>query len=108
MGEFAMKILFFLALMTPFCLTSHTVRAQELEFPTVAKSCITCHGRDGRGRSPGFPNICGQKSIYMMQQLTLFRDKKRRSEVMNITTENLTDDDIRAVAEYYEAQPACK
>jgi len=45
--------------------------AFNLEFPTVAKPCITCHGLDGRGRSPGFPNLCGQKSIYMMQQLTL-------------------------------------
>ena len=103
-----MRILSRLTLLTSFCLAPLAIRAQELEFPAVAKSCLTCHGRDGRGRSPGFPNICGQKSIYMMQQLTLFRDKKRRSEVMNITTENLTDDDIRAVAEYYEAQPACK
>ncbi len=53
--------------------------AFNLEFPTVAKPCITCHGLDGRGRSPGFPNLCGQKSIYMMQQLTMFRDKKRQS-----------------------------
>jgi cytochrome c553 len=78
------------------------------EFPEVAKPCVTCHGHDGLGRSPGFPNICGQKSIYMMQQLTMFRDKERHSEVMNITAANLTDEDIRVIAEYYESQPACK
>ncbi len=103
-----MRILARLALLASFCLTPLAAQAQELEFPVVAKPCITCHGRDGRGRSPGFPNLCGQKSIYMMQQLTMFRAKKRRSEVMNITTENLTDDDIRAIAEYYESLPACK
>ena len=103
-----MRILTSLALVMSFCLAPATIQAQMLEFPAVAKPCITCHGRDGRGRSPGFPNICGQKSIYVMQQLTMFRDKKRQSEVMNITTENLTNDDIRAIAEYYEAQPACK
>ncbi len=103
-----MRILSCLALLASFYLTPLAVQAQELEFPAVAKPCITCHGRDGRGRSPGFPNLCGQKSIYMMQQLTMFRAKKRRSEVMNITTENLTDDDIRAIAEYYESLPACK
>ncbi len=97
-----------LALLASFCLTQLAAQAQELEFTVVTKPCITCHGRDGRGRSPGFPNLCGQKSIYMMQQLTSFRAKKRRSEVMNITTENLTDDDIRAIAEYYESLPACK
>ncbi len=70
-----MKILARLALLASFCLTPLAVQAQELELP-------------------GFPNLCGQKSIYMMQQLTMFRKKKRQSEVMNITTENLTDDDI--------------
>ena len=103
-----MRILTSLALVVSFCLAPATIQAQELEFPAVAKPCITCHGRDGRGRSPGFPNLGGQKSIYVMQQLTMFRDKKRQSEVMNISTENLTNDDIRAIAEYYEAQPACK
>ena len=103
-----MRILTSLALLVSFCLAPATIQAQELEFPAVARPCITCHGRDGRGRSPGFPNLCGQKSIYVMQQLTMFRDKMRQSEVMNITTENLTNDDIRAIAEYYEAQPACK
>lgn len=78
------------------------------EFPEVAKPCVTCHGQDGLGRSPGFPNLCGQKSIYMMQQLTMFRDKERHSEVMNITAANLTDEDIRIIAEYYESLPACK
>ena len=82
----AMRTLTRLALLASFCLTPLAVQAQDLEFPAVAKPCITCHGRDGRGRSPGFPNLCGQKSIYM----------------------NLTDNDIRAVAEYYEALPACK
>ncbi len=103
-----MRKLTSLALLVSYCLEPATIQAQEFEFTAVAKPCITCHGRDGRGRSPGFPNICGQKSIYVMQQLTLFRDKKRQSEVMNNTTENLTNDDIRAIAEYYEAQPACK
>jgi len=103
-----MRILTSFTLLVSFCPAPATIQAQELEFPAVAKPCITCHGRDGRGRSPGFPNLCGQKSIYVMQQLTMFRDKKRQSEVMNITTENLTDNDIRAVAEYYESLPACK
>lgn len=97
-----------LALLAAVWLTPAAIQAQELEFPAAAKPCVTCHGKDGIGRSPLFPNLAGQKSIYMIEQLTKFRDGKRRSEVMNITTENLTDDDIRAISEYYEAQPACK
>lgn len=97
-----------LTLVVAFLLPSGVVPAQEREFPEVAKPCVTCHGRDGRGSTPGYPNICGQKSIYLMQQLTMFRDKRRQSEVMSITAENLSDDDIRTIAEYYESLPACK
>ncbi len=49
-----------------------------------------------------------QKSLYMIEQLTHFRDGKRQGETMNIIAESLTDDDIRTISEYYEAQSACK
>jgi len=82
--------------------------AQSPEVPAAARPCITCHGRDGIGTSPGFPNLAGQKSIYLMEQLTSYRDGKRQSDMMNIAAAKLTDDAIRAIAEYYEALPACK
>ncbi len=44
----------------------------------------------------------------MIEQLTHFRDGKRQGETMSIITESLTDDDIRIISEYYEAQSACK
>jgi cytochrome c553 len=103
-----MKTLVRIALLASVCLVPPATHAQEPEFPAVAKSCITCHGRDGVGTSPGFPNLAGQKSIYMMEQLTLYRDGKRHSDVMNIAAAKLTDDAIRTIAEYYEARPACK
>jgi len=103
-----MRILTRLALPAAVCLAPLAALAQEAEFPATAKPCITCHGRDGIGKSPGFPNLAGQKSIYMMEQLTMYRDGRRQSDVMNISAAKLTDDDIRAIAEYYEAQPACK
>lgn len=103
-----MRTLTRLALPVLACLMPLTATAQEPEFPAFARPCITCHGRDGIGRSPGFPNLCGQKSIYLMEQLTRYRDGRRQSEVMNITAANLTDDQIREIAEYYESRPACK
>jgi len=103
-----MRILMHLALIGSACVLPATSQAQSPEIPATAKSCITCHGRDGIGTSPGFPNLAGQKSIYLMEQLTLYRDGKRQSDVMNIAAAKLTDGDIRAIAEYYEAQPPCK
>ena len=103
-----MRIVTRIALIASVCLIPAASQAQSPEIPAIAKSCITCHGRDGIGTSPGFPNLAGQKSIYLMEQLTLYRDGKRQSDVMNIAAAKLTDADIRAIAEYYEAQPPCK
>ena len=103
-----MRILVRFALLASACLVPPAAHAGEPELPAVAKSCATCHGRDGIGTSPGFPNLAGQKSIYLMEQLTLYRDGKRQSEVMSIAAAKLTDNEIRAIAAYYEAMPACK
>ena len=97
-----------LALLAVLGLAPGATPAQTPELPAVARPCITCHGRDGIGTSPGFPNLAGQKSIYMMEQLTLYRDGRRQSDVMNIAAAQLSDEAIRAIAEYYEALPACK
>jgi len=96
------------ALLAAACVAPTAALAQSPELPADAKRCITCHGRDGIGTSPGFPNLAGQKAIYLMEQLTSYRDGKRQSDTMNIAAAKLTDDAIRAIAEYYEALPACK
>ena len=91
-----------------FAISTLPVSARAQELPEIAKVCVTCHGRDGFGTTPLNPNLAGQSSIYLIQQLTAFRDGKRMSEVMNITASNLSNDDIRAIAEYYESQPSCR
>lgn len=103
-----MRIATLFALLTAVSFAPAAVQAQQLEFPAATKPCITCHGKDGIGKSPLFPNIAGQKSLYMIEQLMHFRDGKRQGETTSIITESLTDDDIRIISEYYEAQSACK
>ncbi|UEM02153.1 cytochrome c [Skermanella rosea] len=75
--------------------------AQTSNVPKLG-TCVTCHGRDGIGTSPVFPNLAGQKSLYMVQQLELFRSGARKSEVMNVVAKPLTDAEIEALAAYYE------
>ncbi|GEO39565.1 cytochrome c [Skermanella aerolata] len=75
--------------------------AQSADVPKLG-TCITCHGRDGVGTSPVFPNLAGQKSLYMVQQLEQFRSGARKSEVMNVVAKPLTDAEIEALANYYE------
>jgi cytochrome c553 len=101
-------MLFMSRLATGFAILTLTVTAQTQEFPEVAKVCVTCHGRDGIGTTPLNPNLAGQSSIYLVQQLTAFRDGKRKSEVMNITAANLSDDEIFTIAAYYESRLSCR
>ena len=101
-----MSIVYCLAI--AFAILTLPVSARTQELPGIAKVCVTCHGRDGFGTTPLNPNLAGQSSIYLIQQLTAFREGKRKSEVMNITATNLSNDDIRAIAEYYESQSSCR
>ena len=75
--------------------------AQTADVPKLG-TCVTCHGRNGVGTSPVFPNLAGQKSLYMIQQLEHFRSGARKSEVMNVVAKPLTDAEIEALANYYE------
>jgi cytochrome c553 len=75
--------------------------AQSSDVPKLG-TCITCHGRNGIGTSPVFPNLAGQKSLYMIQQLEQFRSGARKSEVMNVVAKPLTDAEIEALSNYYE------
>jgi cytochrome c553 len=75
--------------------------AQTADVPKLG-TCVTCHGRNGVGTSPVFPNLAGQKSLYMIQQLQQFRSGDRKSEVMNVVAKPLTDEEIEALANYYE------
>ena len=76
--------------------------AQSVDVPKLG-TCVTCHGRNGIGTSPMFPNLAGQKSLYMIQQLEHFRSGARKSEVMNVVAKPLTDAEIEALANYYES-----
>ena len=52
-----MKTLARITLLASVCLIPPAAHAQAPEFPAAARSCITCHGRDGIGTSPGFRPI---------------------------------------------------
>jgi cytochrome c553 len=67
-----------------------------------AKICATCHGRAGISTAPLFPNLAGQKSAYLAEQLRMFRSGERKSEQMNIIAKALSDEDIENLAAYFE------
>jgi cytochrome c553 len=67
--------------------------------------CASCHGPSGQSIAPEIPNLAGQAANYLAGQLTAFKSGQRKSAVMGPMAMPLTEDDIRGLAAYYEAQP---
>ncbi len=63
--------------------------------------CAACHGVSGIGTMPDTPNLAGQPSTYLAEQLKQFRSGKRSHEVMNLIAKPLTDADIAELADWF-------
>jgi cytochrome c553 len=68
--------------------------------------CASCHGINGISQIPNYPNLKGQKEQYLIDQLKLFKSKKRNSgmaAIMQPMAAILSDDDINNLAAYYSS-----
>jgi cytochrome c553 len=75
------------------------------------QACESCHGPNGKGEPiSGVPYLGGQYSHYISVQIQMFRQGYRKSQQMVIPAHNLSEQDIIAVADYFEqaSRPAVK
>ncbi len=63
--------------------------------------CVACHGENGIGLAEDVPNLAGETNIYIDTQLKAFRGGKRTHAVMSGIAAGLTDEEIRAAADWY-------
>jgi len=70
----------------------------------AAKHCASCHGLNGQGVTPDFPNLAGQNEKYLAKQLRDFASGQRDSTVMDMKAAVLSECSIRAVSRYYQSQ----
>lgn len=66
--------------------------------------CFKCHAIGGVGVAPGFPPLAGQHAAYVARQLKAWKSGARANDPLDLMkklSENLTDDDIQAVAAYF-------
>lgn len=68
------------------------------------KGCVGCHGMDGIGIGPTFPNLAGQHVNYLVEQLQHYRSGYRVNAIMAGQAQNLTDAEIFELSSYYAAQ----
>ncbi len=70
------------------------------------KPCIICHrDADRIDRDAYFPRIAGKPAGYLYNQLRNFRDGKRYYQPMAILLENMSDEYMLEIAQYFASQP---
>lgn len=70
----------------------------------VVQLCQACHGADGVGITGDYPTLSGQHVDYLERALLDYKLGKRKNAVMATFVTQLSEEDIKAIAEYYAAQ----
>lgn len=68
------------------------------------QSCDNCHGPGGAGEPPAIPYLAGQYAHYIVFTLDMWRQgyRKNSPNTMGVVAGKLSDDEIAAVAAYYQ------
>jgi len=99
------KIAYSLSLLV--VITSGTAMAADITQGKIkAARCAGCHGANGIGLSAEFPNLAGQKQVYLLKQLQAFKAGSRKNSTMNAMTAALNKDEMKNLAAYYSSFPA--
>jgi cytochrome c553 len=70
----------------------------------AASQCTVCHGIHGEGAPSGVPRLAGQNADYMNHALSMFKAGTRASPIMQPIARNLSDAEIRQLADYFSGQ----
>ncbi|PID66293.1 MAG: cytochrome C [Gammaproteobacteria bacterium] len=95
-----------LLLMTAITLTLAAQSADIAAGKAKSAVCAICHGQNGIGTAPIYPNLAGQKAPYLEKQIKAFRDGIRQDPTMKPMVAPLSDEDIANMAAYYADLPA--
>jgi len=93
-----LSVMFLLSVMT---LSSFATAGDPDAGKARSASCAGCHGAYGISNSPMFPNLAGQKELYLVSALKQYRDGVRNNPMMSGMAKGLSDADIANIASYY-------
>src|SRR5437870_5009929 len=60
--------------------------------------CLACHGEKGQSIIPEVPSLGAQPAFYLTIQLYMFRERMRVVEPMNAMMKDLSNNDLRSMA----------
>ena len=72
---------------------------------SMVEACAPCHGADGLAHDAEVPNLAGQNAAYLYNQLRAFRSGRRPHKEMLYMSRQLSDEDMRDLAEYFSHLP---
>ena len=81
-----------------------TVTADEVAGFDAIQTCLACHGAGGAAVIPRPPVLSGQQADYLVHALKQYKDGERPGNVMNAFAANLSEADMKALAEFYAAR----
>lgn len=67
-------------------------------------ACVGCHGPAGNSMIPQNPTLAGQHAEYVVKQLSEFKSDARNNPIMSGIAKGISDEDMKNVAAYLEAQ----
>lgn len=73
-------------------------------WPQTQDSCALCHGVNGQPRDAQYAALAGQPASYIEAQLHAFAEGRRHSAQMGPLAANLSDAQIKALADYFSRQ----
>ncbi len=79
------------------------------EARSLAATCFTCHGNEGRSVGGVPPSLAGQDRNYLLQAMKDFKAGKRPATIMHQHAKGYTDGQLEAIAAYFanvKAAPA--
>ena len=75
--------------------------AQDTAARSLAATCFTCHGTDGRSVGGVPPSLAGQDKNYILQTMKDFKAGKRPATVMHQQAKGYTDEQLELIAGYF-------
>lgn len=68
-----------------------------------AQTCMACHGADGIGTAPENPNLAGQVSGYIADQLARYKSGQRQHAIMSGMASGLSEQDMADLDAFYSS-----
>lgn len=100
-----LRVPFFACLLLLSCAVS-AAEAPNTVGRSLAATCFTCHGTDGRSAGGVPPGLAGRNRAQLVQQLQAFKAGNYPATVMHQLAKGYTDAQIEQIAAYFASVAA--